>query len=470
MVFLVKHRKVALVSVLALVFLLFQVPHGYSSETNENEELYEFLSSESPAYPTLFDFLSDVIELDLTKYGVVPPEVVPPGFEGLSPLEFFKQISEYVSTLPPPNVTRVDPYGGLAEEIVLSPDFGYNGTRFGTMGIFVNGHMASLKLYYYGEEDYVYSEPQPTDIVGRAKGILQRYQAFFQETYGKDAQYIEPMLDMLNSNDDLSLPEFTEGNVTFRFSQDGNNSRMEWIFTEDDVEIDPKAVSIKFRNNVFESFHDTWGLYNFSGLNTVSLEEGAKIVVETAQRGELRRTLADPGTGYVDISELVDTQYSVSLLMSTFRFDDYSVPSKIPRDPLTIYPMLHIYFYFNLSLERSSGLELSVWGDTGEIRYCTDVGKGFYYNGPMYDTNNLLQDDQPIEEQEQSTEEASTEEPTETSADPPSETQNQLDSDESQPNVLNPLTLGVIASLIAVPVISLSVLKLKRKNGNYKQS
>jgi hypothetical protein len=48
------------------------------------------------------------------------------------------------------------------------------------------------------------------------------------------------------------------------------------------------------------------------------------------------------------------------------------------------------------------------------------------------------------------------------------EEQNQLDS-ESQPNVLNPLTLGVIACLVAIPIISLSVLKLKHKNGNDKQ-
>jgi hypothetical protein len=446
---------------LVLVLLLLNLPIACSLETNENEELYEFLSSESPAYHTLFTFLSDVIELDLTKYGVVPPEAVPPGFEGLSPLEYFEQLFEYASTLPPPDNGLVDPYGGLAEEEVISPDFGYNGTRFGTMGMFVNGHMASLKLYYYGEEDYVYSEPQPADIVGRAKAILQRYQMFFEENYSKDAPYIAPMLDMLNSNDDLSLPEFTEGNVTFRFSQNGDTSRMQWIYTEDGVEIEHKSVSIKFRYNAFESFHDTWALYNVSGLNTISFEEAAKIVVEAAKKGELRRTLADPGTGYVNISELVDTQYSVSLAMSPFGFDDYSVPSKISRDPFTIYPFLHIYFYFKDSPTRIMGLELSVWGDTGEIRYCTDVGKGFYYNGPLYDTNDLLHDDQPSDE-------PSTEEPTETSSDPSSEEQ-QLDSDESQPDVLNPLTLGVIASLIAVPVISFSVLKLKRKNGNHKQ-
>ena len=98
-------RRVVLFLALVFVLLLLLTPCAYSSETSENEELYEFLSNESPAYAKLFDFLSDVVQLDLTKYGVVPPEHVPPGFEGLSPLEFYKQLSEYVSTLPTPSNT-----------------------------------------------------------------------------------------------------------------------------------------------------------------------------------------------------------------------------------------------------------------------------------------------------------------------------------------------------------------------------
>lgn len=437
-------RRVVLFLTLFLVLLLLLTPCAYSSETNENEELYEFLSNESPAYTKLFDFLSDVIQLDLTKYGVIPPEHVPPGFEGLSPLEFYKQLSEYASTRPTPNNTFiVDRYGGLAEEETLSPDFGYNGTRFGTMAIFVNGQMKALKLYYYGEEDYVYSELQPTAIEGRARGILQRYQTFFKEKYGHDAHYIAPMLDRLSSNISLHLAEFTEGNLTFHFSQDGDKSLLEWIYTLEDVEINWKRVSIAFRNNAFESFHDSWGLYNVSGLNTISLEEAVRIVLATAQNGELRRTWAVAGTGYVNISELVDTRYSVSLMMEPFRFDSYSFPSKIPRDPLTIYPFLRIYFYFNNRTNDSIGLDISVWGDTGEIRSCTDVRKGFYENGPMYDTNNLLQNPQPTEEQGPSA----------------------SDEQSGEENALDPYTLTVVGGLLAVPVISISVLALKRKTG-----
>ena len=448
------YRRVGLFITLVLILLLLPAPSALSSETNENEELYAFLSSESPAYTQLFDFLSDVVQFDLTKYGVVPPESVPPGFEGLSPLEFYKQIYEYArahGTVSPPNNTfLVDRYGGLAKEENLSPDFGHDGTRFGTQGMFVNGYMYSLSLTYYGEEDYVYSEPQPADIVGRAKGILQRYQAYFKENYGYDALYLVPILDKLTSNNRFPPADYTEGNLTFHFSQkDSNRSLLEWIYTEETVEIDQKRVSIEFRNNAFDGFHDSWGLYNVSGLNTISLEKAVRLVLAAAQNGELRRTLAAPGTGYVNISELVDTRYSVSLMMAPFKFDSYSVPSKISRDPLTIYPLLHIYFYFNSRSGGSQGLELLVWGDTGEIRYCTAVGKGFYENGPMYYTNDLLQNPQPTEEQEQF----------------PSD-----EPEETQPTDLNPLTLLAVGCLVAVPTISISVLALKRKTGTLTQA
>ncbi len=438
-------ERFVLFAALVLVLLLLNVPYVCSLETSEDEELYKFLRSESPTYAKLFDFLSDVVQLDLTKYGVVPPENVPPGFEGLSPLEFYKQLSEYVSTLPTPSKLPfiVDRYGGLAEEETLGPDFGYEGTRFGTMGIFVNGHMNSLKLYYYGEEDYVYSKPQPTSIEERARGILYRYQEYCQEKYGHDSPYILPMLDSLTSNNCFNNSEFTKGNLTFHYSQNGEKSLLEWIYTLEDVEIEYKRVSIAFHNNIFESFHDTWGLYNVSGLNTISFENAVRGVLAAAQKGELRRTYTDPGTGYVNISELVDTRYSVSLMMTPFRFDDYSFSSKISRDPLTIYPQFHIYFYFNNRTSGSQGLDLLVWGDTGEVRYCTDVGKGFYGNGPIYDTNTLLQNPEPIEDQGPSA----------------------SDEQTGEENVLDPYALPVVGGLLAVSVISISVFALKYKIG-----
>ena len=120
----VGNRRPVLILILFLVFLCSQVPNAYSSESDANEELYEFLSSESTANAKLFEFLSNVVGLDLTKYALVPPSVVPPGFEDLSPLEFYTNLSEHFSTsVPSVNFTRNDQFGGLVEEEIPSFDF-----------------------------------------------------------------------------------------------------------------------------------------------------------------------------------------------------------------------------------------------------------------------------------------------------------------------------------------------------------
>jgi hypothetical protein len=371
---LVEHRKAALFSVLVLVFFLFQLPTAYSSESDENAELYEFLSSESPANAKLFDFISNVVGLDLTKYSVTPPSVVPPGFEDLSPLEFYKKLSEYVSTLPPVNVTRFDPFGGLVEEESPSFDFEYNNSTFDAMSIFYNGHMNFLKITSYDEEDYFYSEPQPADTLGRAKVILQRYQTFFQRNYGKDASYIVPMLDILNSVNDLSPTEFTEGNVTFQVSKDGNETRIKWIYTEADVVMDWKRVDMDFRYGAFESFHDTWGLYSVSGLSEISSEEAFQIALEAAQNHEFRISSENGTIEAVKVPDLSNAFYQEYFSMVPFRYSEDKFPSRIERDPLTLYPFWQYYFYFNETILGNDGIQVGVWGDTSELVYCSGFG------------------------------------------------------------------------------------------------
>jgi hypothetical protein len=376
LVLLVEHSKATLVSVLVLGFLLFQVSTAYSSELDDIAELYEFLSSESAANAKLFDFLSNVVGLDLTKYSVVPPSVVPPGFEGLSPLEFYKKLSEYVSTLPPSNFTLDDPFGGLVEEESPSFDFKYNNSTFDAMSIFYNGHMNFLKIRSYDEEDYIYSEPQSTDTLGRAKVILQRYQTFFQRNYGKDASYLVPMLDILNSVDDLSPTEFIAGNVTFQVSKDGNQTHIKWIYTEDDVVMDWKRVDIDFRYGAFESFHDTWGLYSVSGLSEISSEEAFQIAFETAQNYEFRIVYENGTIEVVKVPDLSDAFYQEYFSMVPFRFSEDKFPSRIERDPLMLYPFWQYYFYFNETILGNDGIQVGVWGDTSELVYCS--GFGYY--------------------------------------------------------------------------------------------
>jgi len=78
------------------------------------------------------------------------------------------------------------------------------------------------------------------------------------------------MLNVLSSVSDLSPKEFTEGNITFQVSKNGDKTRINWIYTEGGISMNWKRLSIEFCNNTFESFRDTWGLYSVSGLSKIS--------------------------------------------------------------------------------------------------------------------------------------------------------------------------------------------------------
>jgi hypothetical protein len=67
------------------------------------------------------------------------------------------------------------------------------------------------------------------------------------------------------------------------------------------------------------------------------------------------------------------------------------------------------------------------------------VVKGFYYNGPLYDTNNLLQDEQNSKE-------------------------------TTEPNDLNPLTVGIITAIVVISIISISRWASKLKEMGVKQN
>jgi hypothetical protein len=308
------------------------------------------------------------------------------------------------------------------EEEILSCELEYEETKMDTMSIFCDGHMKFLKIYSYPGDVYIYSESQPANILSQAKNILQKYQTFASRNYEKDISYLVHMKNILASVDDLKPTEFTEGNITFQISTDGNNTRIQWIYTESGISMERKRVAIKFRDNTFVSFRDTWGLYGVSGLSKISSKEALQIALDAAQNCELSIRHENGEVELVKVPDLENAPFDISLIMLPYRNLDYNIPSRIERDPLMLYPYWQAHFYFNESIVDNIGVQVGVWGDTSEIIYCS----GFGYYG--------ISGLQPEEQKET--------------------------------NTLSPSTLVVVASFIAVPLVSISAIALRRKNRN----
>jgi hypothetical protein len=359
-------KKVAIIAVIIALFAVTMVhmPPGYSAELTADDKATEFLSS--------------VVGLDLTKYTLVSP------------------------TPPPDRATYSYPpeLCGIVKQETSSLDFEADGSKISTMSIFYNGQMKTMQINNLGGE-YIYAEPPATDLLSQAKTILQRYQAYATQVYDTDNSYLEHMQNILNSISDLTPTNFTVGNVTFQVSKNGENTRIQWIYTENDVIMNHKRVELKFRNNAFLSFRDMWRVYSVGGLSVINSEEAYKLALETAQNCEFR-IVNDQVNEVVTLPDLSDSVYQVYFDMVPYRNETSYIPSKIARDPLTLYSYWQFYFYFpGGEIGGYSGVKVGIWGDTKEIIYCS--GFGFYgASDPSSDEDiNPLLTEEPSEEQQQ---------------------------------------------------------------------
>jgi hypothetical protein len=394
-------------------------------------------SLESASEDIMFNFLSNVVGLDLTQYALVPPQI--PGYN-------FETWADYTAFLEAemPDVPDIYPpeFGGLVKAEDLSYDLKHNETQLSVVSTFYNGYMANLKIYFPSQDWYVYSETQPNDNLSLAKRILQKYQPFVSQNYDKDTSYITRMLKVLNNVSDLSPTEIIDGNMTFQVSKNGDRTRIQWIYTEKNVVMTNKRLDISFYNNVFESITDNWGLYTVSGLGEISSEDVLQIALDAAQSCEMR--IGSDDTGEIEVvtpPDLSEAPYTINFNMIAFRYHEENLSSKIARDPLTLYPYWQFQFYFNESIAGNTGIQVGVWGDTGEIVYCS----GFGYLGDP-DTSN----DQ----------------------DTTSNTPSDISSEENTEKCgITPSDLVVILSLVAVSIIILvSVFALRRKRGRQKEN
>ena len=104
--------------------------------------------------------------------------------------------------------------------------------------------------------------------------------------------------------------------------------------------------------------------------------------------------------------------FFIPLLTKSFFVESDIVPFREPenyssstsRDPFILYPYWNIRFYFKEEISRISGIDVGIWGDTGEISYCSIFGFHSIL-GPLdqEETSNQQEDKQELEEQKQPT-------------------------------------------------------------------
>jgi hypothetical protein len=346
------------VSLLLLLLFLTSAVITVFAVATTNTPPVDSSESELTAEDKATKFLSSVVGLDLTKYTLTSP-LPPPSYN----------TSQYH-----PNTYRHPPeFCGIVKEECPSLKFEANQSKIDTMSIFYNEQLVFFKIEAsHGEP--IYSETPSTDLLNQAKTILQRYQTYANQMYTTDNSYLEPMQNILKSVNDLPAKNITIGNLNFQVSKNGDRTLIKWIYTENDVSMKWKRLELTFNKNTFESLIDNWRIYSVSGPSVINSEEAYKLALETAQNTEFR-IVNEYRNETVTLPDLSESVYQMYFNMVPYRNESSHNPSKISRDPLTLYPYWQFYFYFKGgTIGGYSGIQVGIWGDTKEIVYCNGFG------------------------------------------------------------------------------------------------
>jgi DNA-binding transcriptional ArsR family regulator len=263
-------------------------------------------------------FLTDVIQLDITKYHA---ELVS------NTLEFRPDL------------------GGITEEVVKYSLLSYE-SRLDVSLRFRNQTLSSYYIQVLEGIPY-YSQPQPDNLLNITSQILNRYKTYA----GASASYLNEMESMLNDVDNISGLEKVVGNMKLESTIEGNNKEIRWIYTVDGIDFPTKGVVFKFEGDFLKEITDGWLLYQIGSTElNVSEEQAIAIALDYAKT----------------ISWTSGNQE-----VKNFTILEDSVEAEFwphPREALELIP----YWYVVVHLDKVypgniDRIGIGIWGDTGEI-------------------------------------------------------------------------------------------------------
>lgn len=221
---------------------------------------------------------------------------------------------------------------------------------------------------------------------------------------------------MLSNVNTLSFSDMVSGNMQLKTSQSTEpyspvtSTTIKWTYTENGTVMQQKCISLVFQNGQLTNFADTYWLYKVGSLSTISKEEAVDLGFVAAENSNISLVVAD-ANGNPTLTNVKpdwsNVTYDISLNMipgdpsalnqlpnlagikTTFPTSQQAYPSNVARDPLALYPQWSMVYYFSQPIGDITGIQVGVWGDTGQIVYCNcygflgpSTGKGAYILSP----------------------------------------------------------------------------------------
>jgi hypothetical protein len=290
-------------------------------------------SEESDTPKKALTFLTDVVQLDTSKYNVT--------------------LSGYKLSYPTPPLLS-DP------AVIVQEDLKYTlereGSKVNAIFGFKNGTFWWCNLYVV-EGAPLYAELQPESEIGKAEAVLERYHQYNEVP---NFQVTRALLDTLTKTESTTV---TLGNTKLEVTEDTDSTRFEWSQIYNGV--DTTTVNIRFLNGTLRSFTNSLCLETIGGTDVnISEEQAIQIAVERAKSFSWKA-----GTDPNNMTEVKDFTVLESPIKAEL--------SMQPREGTTLYP----YWMVDLYLDKVypggvSSIEVGLWADTGEIHLIQELSYG----------------------------------------------------------------------------------------------
>jgi DNA-binding transcriptional ArsR family regulator len=312
---------------LVLIILLSTMAYvqfASSSQLSKEHELlkveYERLLSWSAGTDDAIRFLQNVLQINVTAYDatLLSNEVVP----------------------------RPD-LGGIDEER-LTYSLVSSESQINVVFRFRNDKLSRYQLSLI-EGAPIYSQPPPSTVLEAAKKLLQRCIAY------DGAPYMEEMSNMLDLVNDTENTEITSGNMKLKIAFIGTTAEVQWLYTENGIDFQTKALSFVFENRVLKELTDGWFLFTI-GSTTVSTS--SEEAIEIARNYVKTYSWTADGTVVSDFNVLDDPVSCVLL------------PHVRDESSLALIP----YWYVTLYLDKVypgdvDRISVGLWADTGKVAH-----------------------------------------------------------------------------------------------------
>ncbi|MCW4045308.1 MAG: hypothetical protein NWE94_07325 [Candidatus Bathyarchaeota archaeon] len=279
--------------------------------------------------------LSNVVGLDLARYGVATEEI---------------QKESQTACV------GVVPQDDVCFELMSS------GSRLKTLCTFVNGRLQMIHVLESEGQPNLNKIARGANAVEMAKAFLKSYQS-----YTADALYgeLESTLDNVEANENITK---TSGNTWLEVSFADGYTTFKWTYTFNGIKAPSKFMSLGFNNGFLTYFVDNWQLYKIGSTNVNLSEKEAKaIALETAKTYTWSLKLNDDTFKAESFNES-------NVHWATLLFDCSLWANKTRNeDQLMLYPVWRVGVALDKWYGQLYGIEVDIWADTKEIRYVQEA-------------------------------------------------------------------------------------------------